>query len=75
MAGNTPSNGRSVAIGCFKKDAEQATEHLRKRYGVTSAHFDPKTGEAVWSDRNGRNAILKYHGAIDSQGGYGDHVG
>jgi hypothetical protein len=75
MPNNTPSNGRSVAIGCFKKDAEQATEQLRKRYGVTSAHFDPKTGEAVWSDKNGRNAILKYHGAIDREAGYSDFCG
>lgn len=75
MPNNTPSQGESVALGCFAKDAAQATEFLRKRYGVTSAHFDPKTGKAVWSDKNGRNALLKYHNAIDTQGGYSDHVG
>jgi hypothetical protein len=75
MPNNTPSNGESVALGCFKKDAIQATEFLRKRYGVTSAHFDPATGKAVWSDKNGRNALLKYHSAIDTQGGYRDYCG
>ena len=72
MPNNTPSKGESIALGCFKKDALAATEYIRKRYGVTSASFDPKTGHAKWEDKNGRNAILDYHNAIDRDGGYSD---
>lgn len=75
MPNNTPSNGQSIALGRLPKHAIQATEELRRLTGTTSAHFDPKTGNAVWTDKNGRNALLRYNGAIDQEAGYGDHCG
>ncbi len=75
MPNNTPSKGESVALGVSPGQAAAANEFIRKRYGVTSVGFDPRTGNAVWSDRNGRNALMKYHGAIDREAGYGDYSG
>jgi hypothetical protein len=75
MPNNTPSRGESIALGRLPKHAIEATEQLRSLTGVTSAHFDPKTGNAVWTDRNGRNALLRYNNAIDREAGYGDHSG
>lgn len=71
----TRHEGESVAMGRLPKHAKEATEQLRRRYGVTSAYFDPKTGNAVWTDQRGRNALLRYSGAIDTDAGYGDHAG
>lgn len=71
----TRHEGESVAMGRLPKHAKEATEQLRHRYGVTSAYFDPKTGNAVWTDQRGRNALLRYNGAIDTDASYGDYAG
>lgn len=72
MPNNTPSRGESIALGRLPKHAIAETEKLRRLTGTTSAHFDPKTGNAVWTDKNGRNALLKFNGAIDTDAGYSD---
>jgi hypothetical protein len=64
---NTPSKGESLALGCFPKQAKEFNEHLRK-LGVTSAEFDPRTGYAKWEDKKGRDALLRWHDAIDNDG-------
>jgi hypothetical protein len=71
----TRHEGESVAMGRLPKHAAEATETLRKHYGVTSAYFDPKTGNAKWTDLRGRNALIQFNGAIDHDAGYGDHCG
>lgn len=67
---------RSVTCGCNPGDeARRLTEEVRKAYGVTSAWYDPKTGEACASDQKGRNALIRHNGGVDKQGGYGDWTG
>ena len=64
---NTPSKGVSLALGCLPKQAKELNEQLR-RHGVTSAEFDPRTGYAQWTDKRGRDALLKMNDAIDNDG-------
>ena len=71
----TRHEGESVKLGRLPKHSKEATERLRHLYGVTSAGFDPKTGNAVWTDLRGRNALIRFSGAIDEDAGYGDHAG
>lgn len=62
---------RSISCACPPEQAAKLTEELRRHYG-SSAYYDPQTGEAVATTREGRNAILKHNGAIDKSGGYHD---
>jgi hypothetical protein len=71
---NTSQRGVSLSLGRLPKHAAEMNEALKKM-GVTSAHIDPKTGYAHWEDKNGRNALLKISGAIDTQAGHGDWAG
>jgi hypothetical protein len=71
----TRYEGESVKLGRSPKHAKEATEALRRHYGVTSAYFDPQTGNAKWTDLRGRNALIQFSGAIDSEAGYGDYCG
>jgi hypothetical protein len=65
---NTPSHGVSRALGRLNpKQAAEMNEHLRKQ-GVTSAEFQVGTGYGTWSDKKGRDALLKFHDAIDNDG-------
>jgi hypothetical protein len=66
---NTPSKGVSLALGIMPKQAAEGNAELR-RHGITSAEFDPKTGLAHWSDKRGRDALLRLHNAIDNDGAH-----
>ena len=71
---NTSERGESIALGRLQKHAAEMNETLRKM-GVTSAYIDPKTGNAKWEDKNGRNALLRLSGAIDRDAGYSEYCG
>lgn len=75
MPRNTLSEGQSVALGRLPKHAVEETERLRKQMGVTSAYFDPKTGNAVWTDKRGRDALIQFSNAIDTDAGYSGYCG
>lgn len=66
---------QSVTCGVQPHEAKERTEWLRKTYGVTSAYYDPKTGNACATDQQGRNALIQAAGGFDKQAGYGDHTG
>ncbi len=62
---------KSLAMGVHTSQIKEAMER-NKKAGVTGVTYDPKTGDAILSDRGARRDLMRVHGFHDRNGGYGD---